>query len=732
MSVASGHDDEVIRPRESRHLLEYWFMVVRRRRLVGSLALLLTAALGVRALVTRPVYRGTAQLLVERTDPQVLDFKEITQLDAHFGEDYYQTQFRLLQSRALASKVIERLGLLADPEFGGPRPPDVVKAALAAPIGQSALLETTITAVESRLAVQWQRNTRLMSVSFDAHRPDLAAQVTNAFAQLYIEQSLQLRYETSSGAASWLGEQMRQQRDKVEEATLQLQKLKEKEGIANIEERRTLVEQKLKDLGGALVDMKKQRLEKEGLYTQMRQVRDIEELPEVIRSPVVQALRVDLATLQRQEAQLLERYLDQHPEVLKVRNQIGETQRRIAAEAQRVVKAAENDYKAALLQERNVEEALEAAKAESLDLSRRGVRYDSLKRELDANQAVLASLASRSKQTDVAQELRATNIQIVDQATPPADPVSPRPIRDMALGLLFGLLVGCGLTFFLDYLDRTVKTPEDVRQHVQAPLLAVVPQTDNVSRERLVLLDPAGKGPFPEGYRVLRTALSYCWPGGGPRVICVSSTLPREGKTLTAVNLALALAARDGNVLLMDGDLRRPALHSVLKVKRAPGLADILTGKAKPSETIQRVAGTSLSVMSSGGHVPSPADLLTTGVLKGLIDGLRGYYTWVVVDTAPIGAVPDALVFAPLTDGLLVVVGSEMVHRNAVGHTLERVATTGARVLGVVLNHADVERHSYYYGKYYGHYAGHYYATEPGQPGRAPLRAVRAGRNALP
>jgi uncharacterized protein involved in exopolysaccharide biosynthesis len=313
VSVANGHDDEVIRPRESRHLLEYWFMVVRRRRLVGSLALLLTAALGVRALVTRPVYRGTAQLLVERTDPQVLDFKEITQLDAHFGEDYYQTQFRLLQSRALASKVIERLGLLADPEFGGPRPPDVVKAALAAPIGQSALLETTITAVESRLAVQWQRNTRLMSVSFDAHRPDLAAQVTNAFAQLYIEQSLQLRYETSSGAASWLGEQMRQQRDKVEEATLQLQKLKEKEGIANIEERRTLVEQKLKDLGGALVDMKKQRLEKEGLYTQMRQVRDIEELPEVIRSPVVQALRVDLATLQRQEAQLLERYLDSIP-----------------------------------------------------------------------------------------------------------------------------------------------------------------------------------------------------------------------------------------------------------------------------------------------------------------------------------------------------------------------------------------------------------------------------------
>jgi receptor protein-tyrosine kinase len=277
-----------------------------------------------------------------------------------------------------------------------------------------------------------------------------------------------------------------------------------------------------------------------------------------------------------------------------------------------------------------------------------------------------------------------------------------------------------------------VKTPEDVRQHVGAPLLAVVPQTEVTSRDKLVLLDPAGKGPFPEGYRVLRTALSYCWPAGGPRVISVSSTLPREGKTLTAVNLALALAARDGNVLLMDGDLRRPQLHSVLRVKRAPGLADILTGKAKPSETIQRVPGTSLSVMPSGGHVPSPADLMSAGVLKGLIEGLRGYYAWVVVDTAPIGAVPDALVFAPLTDGLIVVVGSEMVHRNAVVNTIERIGTTGARILGVVLNHADVARHSYYYGQYYGHYAGHYYGTDAGLPGRAPLRAVRAGRDALP
>lgn len=729
--MSGGRSDDVIQPREGRHLLEYWFMIVRRRRLVASLTLLAAAALGVRAMLTRPMYRATAQLLIERQTPQVLEFKEITQMDARWGEDYYQTQFRLLQSRALAHRVIERLNLLADPDLGGPRPPEVIQQALAAPPGQSVLLEAAINGFLARVTVLWQRNTRLMSVSFDASRPELAAQVANALAQLYIEQSLALRYETSAEASSWLAEQIERQRAKVEQAELALQKLKEKEGIVNIEERRELVEQKLKDLGGALTTLKTQRLEREGLYRQMRDAGEVEELPEVMRSPVVQALRVDLASLERQEAQLLERYMDQHPEVVKVRNQIQETKRKLSSEARRVVRAAENDYKAALFQERNVEGALEAAKAETLDLSQRGVRYDSLKRDLDASQAVLASLLSRSKQTDVAQELRATNIQIVDAAGLPRKPVRPRPLRDVGLGLLFGLILGCGLTFFLDYLDRTVKTPEDVRMHVGAPLLAVIPETVSPKGERIVLLDPAGKGPFAEGYRVLRTALSYCWPAAGAKVVAVSSTLPREGKTLTSVNLALALAARDGNVLLVDGDMRRPQGQNVLRVKRTPGLSDILTGKAKPSEAIQGIAGTSLSFLSSGAHVPSPADLLTPGVLKGLLDGLRSYYTWVVIDTAPIGAVSDALVFAPLSDGVVVVVGSEMVHRNAVAHTLERVEGTGARVLGVVLNHADVERHSYYYGQYYGHYAAHYYAADVAEAGSARLRAVKPKQDAF-
>ncbi len=229
-----------------------------------------------------------------------------------------------------------------------------------------------------------------------------------------------------------------------------------------------------------------------------------------------------------------------------------------------------------------------------------------------------------------------------------------------------------------------------------------------------LLLSPRPTGSFAEGYRVLRTALNYSWPDKGSRIIVVTSTAPGEGKTLTSLNLALTLASGDNKVLMIDADLRRPQAHTLLKVARRPGLADVLVGQAKPSDAIQRVGGTNLSVLCSGTHVPSPADLMTTQVLEGLFDGLRGFYNWIIVDTPPVAAVADALIVARCTDGVIVVAGAEMVPRSAVRHTLERVGETGARILGLVLNRAQLKRHSYYYGRYYyGHYYGHYYGRYP-------------------
>ncbi|HET8647447.1 MAG TPA: GNVR domain-containing protein, partial [Vicinamibacteria bacterium] len=471
-------------------------------------------------LLVRPEYRATTQILIERENPNVLAFKEVAQVDAA-RDDYYQTQYTLLRSRLLARRVIDELKLYRQPELGGPLDAQQLAALEAAGAGASPLMEKAIDRFLRRLSVQPVRNSRLVSVSFEAYRPQLATQVANRLAQLYIQQTLEFRYETSSEAGEWLGDQIGSQRKKVTEAEASLQKLKEREGIVNIEERRALLEQKLKELGTALTNLKTTRLQREALFVQMRGAGNAEELPEVLRSPVVQSLRIELANLERRQAQLLEQYLDEHPEVMQVRNQIKDTRGKIAAESRRVIRAAENDYKAAAAQESSVAGALEAAKAEALELSRRGVQYDSVKHELDAAKQVLDSMLSRHKEMDVSSELKASNIRIVDPAAVPQEPVRPRRVRDLLIGLLVGLAGAMAVAFTLEYLDSSIKTVEDVRAQLGVPLLGVIPRT---AEDAGVVMSTRTGQPFQEGYRALRTALTYSWPEGDCRIVLVTST----------------------------------------------------------------------------------------------------------------------------------------------------------------------------------------------------------------
>lgn len=708
---APGNEGESVA--RDTHLWDYLHVLLRRRKLILAVFLTLTAHAAFKTYMTRPVYEASSKVLIERTAPSVLNFKEVAETNAGFwGDDYYQTQYKILQSRALARKVIEAMDLFQDPEFGGPRPAAEVQKALAAPPGESGLVEGTIDGFLGRLKVQPIKNSQLVSVGFEAFRPELAARVANKTAQLYIQQSLEFRYQISSEAGTWLGTQIDEQRKKVEAAEIALQSTKEELGIVNMEEKQTLLQQKLSELGTALTSLKTARLEKEALYNQMKSAPRPDELPEVMRSGLVQSLRIELTTLERQETQLLERYLPGHPEVVKVHNQIVETRGKVQSEAQRVIRSTENEWKALAAQEQSVAAALEQAKSEALELSRRVIPYETRKREVDANKEVLNGLLSRHKQTDVAQELKSSNIRILDAAVTPGSPVRPQRRRDITMGMLLGLALGIGVAFFLDYLDSTLKTPDDVRNHLGVPLLGVIPEAKEGEGELLALQDK-GQGAFLEGYRVVRTALGYCFTGQTPRVLVCTSTAPGEGKTLTSINMALTLASIESGVLLIDCDLRKPTAHAALRLARTPGLSDVLAGRSSLEKAVHSVAGSKLHALSSGTTVPSPGDLLTTDAMRGLVEGLRKHYRWIILDTPPVGAVADALVLSSLADGVVVVAGAEMVSRKAVLNTLHRISDTGARVLGVVLNRAQIAKHSYYYGHYYGHYGAYGHYGEP-------------------
>jgi succinoglycan biosynthesis transport protein ExoP len=694
--LSSAPADPASTAREDKPLVAYLRIVLRYWRMVAAVFVAIFGLAALKSYTTPPVYKAEAQILIERENPAILSFKGVADVNERgWADDYYQTQYKLLQGRTLARKVIEELRLQDDPEFG----------ARAGARGGPEAVDAAVDVFLDKLTVQWIRNSRLVSVSFESQRPELAAQAANTLAQVYIAQALDSRYQTSAEASRWLGRQIEDQRKKVQQAEIALQVLREKEGLVNIDERRVLVDQRLKDLGSTLTGLKSQRLQKEALVRQMQGAPDPAELPEAMSSKLIESLRIDLARLERQMAELKERYLEHHPEVLKVQKQIDETRRAIAAEAERIVRAAENDYQAAAAQEKGVASALDAAKAEALDLQRRGVQYDSLKRELEAGKEVLNSLLARHEQADVAQELESSNLRVADPATVPRGAVRPRRLLDLLIGLLLGGGLSVGLALLRDHLDDTLRAPDDVRLGLGVPLLTAIPPRRGPAAPSV----HDGEGPFREGYRLLRTALAHSWPDPAPRVILVTSTAPGEGKTLTSINLALALASAGERALLVDADLRKPQAHEVLRAQRSPGFADLLAGETGLSDAVQPLAGTGLDFLGSGGSLARPGDLLTAERFARVRDDARRLYRWVVIDSSPVGAVADALVMAPLTDGVVVVAAAEAVPRAAVRRTLERVAESGARVLGVILNRARIDSHRYEYRYHYGHAYGSYH-----------------------
>lgn len=686
-------------PREEPlHLRDYW-NVVRRRRGLASLVLLAIVAAGVaRVILVRPLYQATAQILIERQIPSVLEFDPHQARAGQAWEDFYQTQYRLLQSRLLARQVVERLGLLQDAEFGGPRSSAEQAAATEAAPGASPVMEQAIDAFLARLRIEPIRDSQMVAVSFASLRPELAAQAVNTLAEVYVQQTLEFRYRVSAEAGGWLAQEADEQARKVQAAEAALQQFQQREGLVSIEERRALVEQRLKDLGSALTAAKTRRLQKEALYGQMQQASSVEELPGVIESPLVQQLRAELASLERQGAELAARgYLAQHPEAVRLGRQLEGTRQRIALEARRVVRGAQNDFAAAVGEEARIGEALEAAKGESLDLARRGLRYDALKRDLEASQRLQDQLVARQKQTDVARDIRASNIHVVDPGIVPRQPVRPQPARDVGLAVLLGLACAVAAAFVRDYLDTSVGRPRDVRR-LGMPLLGVIPET-KPGRVPLVARGQRREA-FAEGYRVLRASLPAPQEGRG-QVLVVTSTLAGEGKSLTSANLALTLAGGEERVLLIDADLRRPVLHALLRTRPVPGLVEAMVDEADAARAIRRLEGSRLCFLPCGSPLErSPADLLASGAMRSLIDRLRPQYDRIVLDTPPAGAIADALVLSRLADGVLVVAHSGKVARGELLHVLDRLAAAGAALWGVILNRARPDRHAYDYGPY--------------------------------
>ena len=549
------------------------------------------------------------------------------------------------------------------------------------------------------------RNSRLADVSFRSESPGLAAKVANAVAQAYIDMNLDFRFKSTKEASVWLEQQLAEQRKNVEGAEARLQQYRENNDALSLEDRQNIVVQKLTDLNAAVTRAKTERLQKEAMYRQLLEVQnnpsEIDTFPAILSNQFIQQQKSELAGLQRKQAQLSEKFGDKHPEMIEVQSAIQTSQLKLQGEIGKVVQSVRTEYQAALAQEQSMTAALESQKNEALAMNRKAIDYGVIARDVGSNTQIYQTLLQRAKETGVSGELRTSNVRIVDQAKTPVDPVSPRRLLNVLLGLFGGGLLGIGLAFFFEYLDNRVKTPEEVEAHLGIPSLGLIPALPAKHQIANPLINNGVPSNFGEAFRGVRTNILFSASEPGSRSIVVTSTGPGEGKTMIASNLAVGMAQAGQRVLLMDADMRRPRAHEVFALDCDPGLSNLLVGMVKPSEVIQRAEVENLWIMPAGKTPPNPAELLGSRRFDELLTSLKTQFDLVVIDTPPVMAVTDAAVAAHRANGVLFVVAADVTSRSAAQAALDVLEQAHARFVGAVLNRVDLERESYYYSRYY-------------------------------
>lgn len=731
-------------PREP-HLLDYLLVLRKHQWLITFFLLAVVSIVTIATFRTQPIYEATARVEIDRDTPAPFRFNEADQ-GGDYGdlEDYIVTQSKILQSETLAMQTVRSMGLDHLPQFGG-RPG---KADKPAPEGSDASLRrpAALGAFLGGLTIKRVPNSRLLDVTFETTDPVLAAKVVNAHLNNFIEQNFRSRFEAATQASNWMAGQLNEMKIKVENAEDARLEYERDNQIWTIDEKSDISSEKLGELEKELTQAQAQRIEKEAVY-QLAQSGNYDAIAAVRESAVIQDILKQQTTLSAQYTDAVSQYGPKFPKVLRIQAQLKDLDELINREKLNIGNQVEADYRGARQRELLLKEALDEQRAEVNKTAEKLVQYSILKREADTNKQLYDGMLQKLKEAGITAGLRSSNIRVVDPALIPSYPSRPNKTRNILLSIMVGFLGGVGLALLREYLDNTVKTPDDIETLARLPSLAVVPALSNSSGKRrgrfskllktAVVTSKEGRAELishnmpqsqmSEAFRALRTSLLLSQADHPPQVILMTSALPREGKTTAAVNLAVTLAQLGDKTLLVDADLRKPGINRALSLVdgKHAGLSSYLAGVSSLDLiTVPHPAISNLEAIPTGPIPPNPADLLSSRRLTELIGELRGRYKFVVIDSPPIMAATDAVILSVLVDGVLMVVRSGETPKEAFTRTRDLLVGVKCHMLGVVLNAVDASSPDYYYSyRYYPYSYGGYGREEDTRKSRKTRRA---------
>ncbi|MFH0788474.1 MAG: polysaccharide biosynthesis tyrosine autokinase [Pseudomonadota bacterium] len=706
------------------NLRDYWHILLKRRWIVITFFLVLVTTVAIQSLTMTPVYRATAQILIEKSTPALLSGQEIVAIDTS-GQDFYQTQYQILESRSLAREVIKRLNLITHPEFK----PLVKKEDNPSP-GVSlqvvpGLVQTDDSDLVNKflgnLKIEPIRNSRLVKVNFESTDPQLAAKAANALSRAYIDWGLGLRLQTQQDAATFLDEQVKESKNKLESTQQALQQYREKYGVAALgiqgskvaQGAEDISRQKLAQVNTQLVDATNKRIGIEIRYKKARELlknpEDAESIPEAVSDLVIMDIKNQEVKLLREKTEKAEKFGPKHPTMIGINQEIENLRRNKFQEIKTIVESLKSQYESALAQEASLKAAMGQSQAETISRDRVAIQYQVLQQEVETNRGLYDMLLKRLKETNISEENRTVNIHIVDPAEIPKIPAKPRIRLNLILAALVGLVMGVGLAFFMEYLDNTIKSPVDLEQYFNLPYLGPVPsfEVSNLQLaqpELIVLNDPRSSS--SEAYRGLRTSILFSTPGHSPRSFLITSAGPKEGKTITCANMAVTMAQAGQKVLLMDCDMRRPRLHKIFNCEKDRGISHVLIGEVDWRRLKISTNIPNLDLLPSGPIPPNPAELLGSDRMKALLAEVTKEYDRVIIDSPPVVAVTDSILLSRFVEGVVVVIQTGVTTRDVLSNSIRQLKDVQAHILGVVLNAVNIGKDSYYYYQYYYYYYG--------------------------
>jgi succinoglycan biosynthesis transport protein ExoP len=663
-------------PAASELDLRYYAGLLWRGRLIILTAALVALGLGILVgFLQTPEYRATVVLQIDPPQPTGLTVTDALVGGGNYWQnaDFYNTQYKILRSSSLGEKVVQELKLADQPPFRG-----------TTDAGALFVAYVSVTPIPE---------TRLVQVSVMHAEPKTAALWANGLANVFVRESVTARVQSAVQASQWIQERLTATQQTMRESQERFFKALEGQDLYVPEGSVSAVSASIAKLNEDFIMAQARRIVLEAALKQVAEMRKrgerLDALPQVAQDAQVAGIDAQLANLSVELSRLKEKFKPAHPDVQRAQAQFDELQRVKSSRAGQIVAAMQAELGQIQKREAELRQAMERQKELAASQSRKSTELEALRKEADSAKSLYEVLLQKLNETDIAASIRNNNVTIIERAVVPASPLRPRKVRLAGLASLVGLALGILLVLGRDYLDNTIRDPEEIERYLHVDLLAAVPNNAEANVQLVT-----------EAYQNVRTALIFARRDNRGQVVLVTGTAPQEGKTTTLVNLGRLMATSGERTVLVDCDLRRAQIHTRTGLSREPGLTNYFTRQEELEGLIRPSRTPNLFVLTAGPLPPNPPALLGRQDVAAMLDRLRGAYEWILVDSPPLASVTDALLLARWADHVLIVVQHNNVDKRLIKRHVAGLRKVTPNLLGAVLNDVDIQAKGYYYYYY--------------------------------